>query len=547
MNIKEELQRVVRGEVVDDENTLKKYSTDASIFEVRPRLVVFPKGKEDIKAIIHFIDVHPKEKLSVTCRSAGSDMSGGPLNEGIIIDVSRYMNQLKEIEGHAAVVEPGLLYRVFEKEAGRHHLLFPTYPASKDMCAFGGILANNSGGEKSLVYGKTENYVEELKVILRDGNEYVFRPLTKKELSAKLRKKGLEGEIYSKIYKLINENWDLLQKAKPNVSKNSAGYFLWNVWDKEKEIFDLTKLLVGSQGTLGIITEAKVRLVDAKRHSVLLVIFLKNLSPLADIVGRVLKSKPESFESYDDHTLKLVLRFLLEFVSLLGAKNILALLWQFLPELRMLISGGLPKLVLLAEFTADSLKNAKEMARAAQQNIADFHIQTRIAAKPLDVQKYLTIRRQSFNLLRHHVKNKKSSPFIDDIIVRPELLPKFLPELNVILAKYPDLIYTVAGHAGDGNFHIIPLMDLTDAKVRNSIPSLSKKVYDLVMRYRGSITAEHNDGLIRTPFLKQMYGKEVCNLFRKTKEIFDPKGIFNPRKKVGTSLQYAISHIMHHN
>ena len=180
-----------------------------------------------------------------------------------------------------------------------------------------------------------------------------------------------------------------------------------------------------------------------------------------------------------------------------------------------------------------------------QKDVSDkFEIKTRITTSEKDAQKYWLIRRESFNLLRKHVKGKKTAPFIDDLIVRPEYLPEFLPKLNAILDQYKNyMTYTIAGHPGDGNFHIIPLMDLSDSKSKQIIPELSEKVYDLVLDYHGSITAEHNDGLIRTPYLEKMYGPEVYKLFEKTKQIFDPKNIFNPHKKVGGNMEYAMQHI----
>ena len=172
-----------------------------------------------------------------------------------------------------------------------------------------------------------------------------------------------------------------------------------------------------------------------------------------------------------------------------------------------------------------------------------FKVKSRIAKDQADVRKYWTMRRESFNLLRQYVRGKKTTPFIDDIIVRPEKLADFLPRLENILMPYQNLIYTIAGHAGDGNFHIIPLMKPSDPTRAQTIQELSEKVYNLVVEFDGSITAEHNDGLIRTPFLKKMYGPEINILFQKTKEIFDPQGIFNPRKKVGGTMAYALDHL----
>ncbi|HEX9722092.1 MAG TPA: FAD-binding oxidoreductase [Candidatus Paceibacterota bacterium] len=545
MTLRDELQKLVKGEVADDNTTLEEYSKGYSIFRVRPQVVVFPKSADDVKKIVDFVNKHPQKKLSITARSGGTDMSGGCLGESIILDFSRNMNKLKKIGPDFAVVEPGMYYRDFEKATLKKNLLFPSYPASKDICAMGGIVSNDSGGEKSLTYGKTENYVMEYKMILADGNEYTFRPLSKSQLNQKMTLPGFEGDIYRKLFALVDKNQKLLAQAKPNVSKNSAGYALWNVWDGKT--FNIPKLIVGAQGTLGITVEVKVRLVKPKKHSALLVMFLKDLAPLGDLVEKVLEKKPESFESYDDQTVKLALRFLTDFLKLLGAKNMLQLGFQFLPELKMLLFGGLPKLILLAEFTGDTEQEAHTKAKKAQEHIQSFGLQTRITKNAKEIEKYFTIRRKSFSLLHSHAAGMFAAPFIDDVVVRPEYLPEFLPRLNALLRPYQKqkkLVYTIAGHAGDGNFHVIPLMDLSKPSVREAIKELTPKVHRLVFRYKGSITGEHNDGIIRTPYLKDMYGEKVYKLFEQTKNIFDPKNIFNPGKKVGGTVAYAYSHIL---
>ena len=552
MTLRDELQKIIKGEVVDDEKTLEEYSRGYSIFQVKPRVIVFPRDEEDVKKLVTFVRKHPAKKLSITARSAGTDMSGGCLGESIILDFSRHMNKLKEmgnelvggeVKGYARV-QPGMYYRDFEKAALKKNLFLPSYPASKDICAMGGMVANNSGGEKSLTLGKTEDYVLECTMILADGKEHVFRPLGKSELAKKLKRKDFEGNVYRKLYRLVEDNFDLLQKAKPNVSKNSAGYALWNVWDGKT--FSIPKLIAGAQGTLGICTEVKLRLVEPKKHSALLVIFLKDLQALGALVQKVLEKKPESFEAYDDQTLKLALRFLPDFVKLLGAKNTLSLAFQFIPEMKMLLFGGLPKLILLAEFTGDSEQTVRERAREAKEYIREFGLQTRITRNAREVEKYFSIRRHSFSLLHSHAKGLFAAPFIDDVAVRPEQLSDFLPRLNQLVAPYQKqkkLIYTIAGHAGDGNFHVIPLMDLSKPEIRAIIPGLMRKVHKLVFQYKGSITAEHNDGLLRTPYLKDMYGKKIIELFRQAKEIFDPNTIFNPGKKVHGSLDYMVKHI----
>ena len=542
----QEIKKFFRGEVYFDRATLEKYSEDASIFKVRPEVVVAPKDVEDLKNLVKFVAAEKKKgkHISLTARSGGTDMSGGPLNESIIIDFTTHFNRIKEVGDGYAVAQPGVFYRDFEKATiARGNQFVPSYPASREICTVGGMVANNSAGEKTLAYGKTEDYILELKAVLADGEEYIIKPLTKAELSKKLKQKNFEGEMYRKLWKLIEANYDAIKKGKPDVSKNSAGYYLWNVWDKK--IFDLTKLVVGSQGTLGLITEIKFRLIKKKLHSRMAIVFLSDLEPLARIVNAALRFKPESFEAYDDKTLKLALRFLPDILKIMKG-NALLLGLKFLPDFFIILRYGMPKLVLLIQLTGDDEKELEIREAELKKELEKFRFPIITTKNEEEEKKYWTIRRESFNLLRNRVRDKHTAPFIDDLIVRPEKMPEFLPRLNAILEKYKDkMTSTIAGHAGDGNFHIIPLMDLSDPGARALIPKVAEEVYDLVKEFGGSFTAEHNDGLIRTPYLEKMFGPELAKLFKETKKIFDPKNIFNPGKKVGADLNYVLAHIKH--
>lgn len=520
------------GDIDETEKTRETYSEDTSIFKIVPRVVVYPKHTKDLGTLVRFAN-EQKGQISLTARSAGTDMSGGPLTDSVVVDFLRYFNVIQSVDEKSAVTQPGVFYRDFEPRTLEFGSILPCYTASRELNTVGGMVANNSAGEKSLTYGKTERYVHALKVVLHDGNEYTFTKLTRLELEEKKALPTFEGELYRSIEALILQHEDAIKDAKPQVTKNSSGYSVWNIWDKEADTFDLTQLFVGSQGTLGLISEITFDLVPEKTQSRMLVMFLrpKHLKDLGNIVNLVLKHKPESFESYDDKTFNVMLRVFPKLFMRLGG-NPFTLARDFMPEIGMVLRGGIPKLVLMAEFVASTEAEAEAQALAAEKAVrSEYKLATHLTRNKKEANKFWTIRRESFKLLRENVHGRHTAPFIDDMVVAPSHLPEFLPELYAILDEYK-LLYTVAGHVGDGNFHIIPLMDFGRPDFVSVINELSDRVYTLVAKYHGSITGEHNDGLIRTPYLHKIYSPEVLGVFTSIKDIFDPNRIFNPHKKV---------------
>lgn len=540
----EEIKKFFKGEVEYSKEVLAEYSRDASIFEVIPEVVVFPKDREDIKNLIKFVAAEKKKgrNISVAARSAGTCMSGGPLTESIVINFTRHLNKLIKVTDDFVIVEPGLFYRDLEKVLDEKGMMLPSYPASKSLCALGGMISNNSGGEKTLAYGKTEKYVEEIKVILEDGEEYSFGYKTKEDVVGVIKNGGFLGKIYSQMNVLLEHNKERILAAKPKVSKNSAGYEIWNCVASGG--MDIGKIFIGAQGTLGIVTEAKIKIVSKKKYSGLAVVFLKDIQKLPELARATLKFSPESIESFDDNTWRIAMKFLPEIIGKMKAKNFFKLGFAFLPEVFMALTSGIPKMVVLVELADDNLVFLRSRLLELQKELKSSRFKVRLISSPTEAEKYWTMRRESFNLLRSKIKDKQTAPFIDDFIVNPGKLGEFLPQLYAILDPYKDkMLYTIAGHIGDGNFHIIPLVNLDDEDVKRAIPRLMELVYNLVLKFGGSITAEHNDGLIRSPFLEKMYGREMYRIFVDVKHIFDPLNIFNPGKKVESSLQYALNHI----
>ncbi|MDQ5912006.1 MAG: hypothetical protein QG568_219, partial [Patescibacteria group bacterium] len=298
------LEQNFKGDIDYAEKTLDTYSHDASLFEVRPQVVVFPKDSEDIQSLVRWIETErvAGRAYSITPRAAGTDMSGGAIGRSIILDTTRYMNKIQEVTSEQAVVQPGCFYRDLDKETQKLNRFMPAYTASRELNAVGGMVGNNSGGEKAIKYGKTEEYIKSLKVVLSDGNEYTIQPLTKNQIEEKIKNTSntFESELYKNIFNLINEHYEEIISAKPNVSKNSAGYYLWNVYNKETGEFDLCRLIVGSQGTLAIVTEITFRLVPTEPYSNVLAVFLPSLHEIGKLVAEIVPFKPDSLETYDD-------------------------------------------------------------------------------------------------------------------------------------------------------------------------------------------------------------------------------------------------------
>ncbi len=544
MALTDTLRGLVQGEVRDDAETIEAFSHDASLFELTPKVIVSPRDSLDIRAIVKHVSEHTtaNEPLSVTVRSAGTDMSGGAINTSIILDMVAHFTSIREVSGTEASVQPGVYYRDFDVETKKLGVMLPSYPASKDLCTVGGMVANNSGGEKSLQYGKTANYVNEIQVVLADGNEYTIRPLNKTELVRKMSQGDFEGNLYKSVFELVEKNYDIIKAAKPQVSKDSTGYHLWEVWDRETGMFDMTKLFVGSQGTLGVITDATVRLVDRPEHSGVLVCFMGDINPLGDLINTVLLHKPATFESFDDNTLWMSFKFFFSFIDKLGFRLWVKTAFQLIPDL-LALTRGIPKLVLMVEFTGASVEEVEQKIIAMEKDLKQYKMLYMERDETEEkANKFWLMRRESFNLLRQKVKDKHTAPFIDDLVIPPAKIPEVWPQLRRIIKKY-SLMATIAGHMGDGNFHIIPLMNIEKESERAKFKPAMTEVNELVLKAGGSLSGEHNDGMIRGPWLERMYGTEVFGLMKQVKTIFDPKNIFNPHKKTDANWDYSFSNI----
>ena len=522
------LQEHIVGEVLSAASVRKYFSTDGGIFEMTPSMVVYPKNVSDVRKVTRF-SWQLSEKghvLPITARGRGSDQSGAAIGKGIVMVFPAHMNRLLELDTkqRLARIQPGLNYLAFQEAVRTHGLFLPPYPSSIDYATLGGSIANNAAGEKTLKYGDTRKYVEGLEVVLADGELIQTVRLNKRDLN---RKKGLtnfEGEIYRQLDGLITDNWDLIQQHAelPGVSKNAAGYALSQVKRKDGS-FDLTPLLVGSQGTLGIITEAIIRLEAYTPKTTLMVICFEDLTEANAAVGELLKFQPSALEMVDKHLLEAIGRI---------SPN----------RLKGLIEPPYPELVLLCEFDDEHKQGAK--AKKAEKLLKNYRTSYKVSDDYEEQQKLWSIRHSAAALIAYADDELKAVPLIEDGIVPRERLQEFITGIYALFEKYR-LEVAVWGHAGDANLHMQPFLNLSKLGDRQKVFKLMDDYYELVLGLGGSTSGEHGDGRLRGLYLPQVYGAEMYQLFQDVKKIFDPYDMFNPGVKVNVSRDELAKYLRH--
>ena len=541
------LKKMIDGEVSAELRDRHAVSRDASIYELIPDIVIKPKDTQDIEQLVKIVSHYKKEfpKLSITPRSAGTDMSGGAIGDSILIEMTPHFNKVHSLKDSLLRVQPGTYIRDIDPVLTKHGLQLGCIPASRALCTIGGMVSNNSGGEQSLRYGNADRSIRELEVVLADGKTYTVKPLTKRQLDRKIAEETYESELYRRVYELIENNYDLIHNARPQVNKNSMGYNLWAVWNRDTGIFDMTQLFTGSQGTLGIITDITIEAVPLAEHSGLLLVYLPSTKHLGTIIDTVMKYQPATFEGFDDITFNLGIRYFKTFRKQLGTKKYLQQ-QAYLAKSVAKFKGHLPSILLMIEFDGASKEEVYSKIANLHDGLKKFKLKMEIEEDEQLSAPFWQIRRAALALLRNQIKGRYASPFIDDMAVQPKHLPEFLPELRKILRKYK-LAATVMGHFGDGNFHIIPLMDIIGTKDQAKLEPVMRELVPIVLKYGGTMAGEHNDGMVRGSWLPAVFGQDMYDIFRETKEIFDPHYIFNPHKKTDASWDFSMSHIRTRN
>lgn len=547
-----ELQSIIKGQVLTDEASLEHYSTDGSIFAMKPWAVVLPSAKEDIVNLVKWTAEQKTkiqnqkskiyEKFSITCRGKGTDQAGGPINDGIILRFPGYLDKILEVGDDFIRVEPGALWGKVNEELAKKEHFVPCYPASQYFATIGGGIADNCAGEKSVKYGEARDYILSLKMIIADGSEIEIKPLNSKELIKKQSQNNLEGEIYRKLPDLLIANYNLIQNSKPDVNKDATGYWLYDVL--RDETVDLSRLVCGSQGTLGIITEITLKTVPKPKLNGLLMASFDSLETAGKAIMKVIDLEPSAFEMVDS--------FLLQMIQKTEPKIVEELLVD--PVRNRSPQGGrsrafggaasngvnskFPAIILLIEFDGDDLSLIKQKIGEVKNRLADLAIEFNEAFEKEKQNKLWAVRRRAATIAESAQGKKKALPFIEDSVVHPKRFSEYISELYKILQKY-EVEFAVWGHAGNGNIHLQPFLDIGDKNDREKLFKIAEEVYRLVIKLKGALSGEHNDGLMRSPFLKMQFKEGLYDLFKQVKNIFDPLNIFNPHKKIDVDLEFA--------
>lgn len=530
------------GGVSTDKKFLEKYSTDESIFAINPQVVLQPKNKKDIEIATTLIAAETKRfsSLSLTPRAAGTGLSGGSLTDSIVIDVCTHLHHIGQVEESRDKItitcEPGAMWRDVEKKLKRHNAYLPPYTSSKDICSIGGSIANNAAGPDSLRYGHCADWVESLDVILADGHTYTLKPLTHKEFNKLIKEKNEYARIAKEIFTLIEKNEKAIEDGRPKTQKNSAGYALWDVlstsvaeFKKGDGTFDLTRIISGSQGTIGIITSLTLRALPIQRNTSLITLPIFDLNEAAASILKALDYNPINIEIFDALTFDLALKNPSFFKDRLNGIDYYKVLLSMYTTYHVRYGRNTPEFTIL--ITLDEEATKKTPADTIAKAIKPTGTKARVVTNPSEAEMLWQIRRASYTLSKFQDPGKRPAAFLEDMTVPPENLSKFFIEIKKLFKEF-NVTAAVHGHGGNGHFHFYPLLDFTQKTTPLMVEKMAERFYSTAVKYKGNICGEHNDGIIRTPHLSKIFSKKLLELFKKTENIFDPDDIFNPGKKV---------------
>ncbi|GBD92704.1 anaerobic glycerol-3-phosphate dehydrogenase subunit C [bacterium BMS3Abin05] len=510
--VKSDLKARISGDVKFDEIARILFSTAACMYEIKPMGVVAPKNKNDVIQIVKYAHDH---HIPITPRGAGSSLAGQAVGSGIIIDFTKYMNKILEIDEreNTVRVQPGVIFGNLLNALKPYRKFFPPDPSSGKFCTLGGMAANNSGGAHSVKYGTTKDHVENLEVVLSNGELIRTQrvPAEKGTVQSPYPENSFADRVFRDAYRVVHDHKELIERCTPKVSKNASGYNLRET-DTGRE-YDFAKLLIGSEGTLSVITEMTLRLTDLPAERAAILVYFDSLDKAGRALVRILESGPSALEIMDRYFFKFVRENDPHFAAVLP------------PDLEA---------ALLIEYDGNDLRRIREQIEAQEDALikkTKLAFGARKAYDPEEQARLWAVRSSAWSLINKVKGRRRPQNFIDDVAVDPAKIPQYLQGLYKIFDKY-GITAINYGHAGNGNIHVNPLLDLKDPNDFKKLRGLAKDVADLGISLGGTLSGEHGDGLVRSPYLKALWGP-VYEDFEKIKGIFDPQNNMNPGKIAG--------------
>jgi FAD/FMN-containing dehydrogenase len=519
-SIERDLKSIIEGDVLSDEAARDVYSTAACIYKIRPIAVVVPKTPEDVRNVMEYAYDH---QVPVIPRGGASGLAGQAVGFGVILDFVKCLNRIVEVNADEnwVRVEPGVLLDDLNRSLSGFGKLLPSDPASSSQCVVGGMIGTNAAGVHGLKHGATKDCVLSLTVVLSDGEviEINTTPKGQKVIRNPKFHRGA-SRLDGALENLLLDKRELIASHYPKVRKNSSGYNLLDAVGPDR--VDLIKLLVGSEGTLGIVVGAKLRIVDVPKARASGLAYFRNHEVTTEAVLASLQFNPAAVELMDKTLLDL-------------ARGRNAIVERFIDENA--------QAMLLFEFEGETAEEAQGRLEQLRQLLLEkLRLAFSFRVNPENLGSLWEMRKAATHILEEMQTDTKKASFIEDVTVPIEAFPEYTRKLASILRSH-GISYSIYGHAGVGNIHCEPFLDLRKPEHRALLDVVAGEVSDLAISVGGTLSGEHGDGYVRTPFLEKLYGREVYSLFRSVKEIFDPKGILNPGKIVapqGTSIAHDL-------
>jgi len=510
--IQEDLRGLVEGDVRCDDVFLQLYATDAGLHQIKPQGVVRPKSTDDVAAVLRYCH---ENRIPLHARGAGSGLAGESLGPGIVLDFSAHMRRILEIGESTVRLQPGVVHERLNTALAKVGRIFGPDPANSVVTTMGSVVAIDGSGRRWLKYGSARRQVRSLRIVLADGtrlDDVGREPLIGGfSVSPDERRR----DLVNRLVRVVADNRELIERKRPKSRLNRSGYQLFDVLREDS--FDLAGLLVGSEGTLAVVTEMTLDTKPVPRHVGMAMLLFERLDNAARAVQDVVDFEPTACDLMDRRHLGLAREIEPRYESLIPPNTEAVLLVEVDADDPTAVRDRLRKII-------EQVKLRKGLAFEARQALSRENLEL-----------FSQLPREVTPLLHRMKGATRPLPFVEDFAVPPERLPEVLVDVQNVLKRH-HVTASMFGHAGHGQMHVRPFLDLADPTHVAMLEPLASELYEVVLGVGGTISGEHGDGLTRTPFLRRQYG-ELCDVFREIKRIFDPESILNPGKIVAEAPQ----------